>query len=77
MLIAAPAYWQTCVSSAKIEKSLSFDENNTDAIYFLGRCYQQKSDVEKAKSYYNKIVDNYPDSKRVSEAKRRLRELGE
>ena len=60
-----------------LEKSLSFDENNTDAIYFLGRCYQQKSDVEKAKSYYNKIVDNYPDSKRVSEAKRRLRELGE
>lgn len=55
-----------------LEKSLSFDENNTDAIYFLGRCYQQKSDVEKAKSYYNKIVDNYPDSKRVSEAKRRL-----
>ena len=46
-----------------LEKSLSFDENNTDAIYFLGRCYQQKSDVEKAKSYYNKIVDNYPDSK--------------
>ncbi len=25
-----------------LEKSLSFDENNTDAIYFLGRCYQQK-----------------------------------
>lgn len=60
-----------------LEKSLKFDSSNTDAIYFLGRCYQQKSDVEKAKTYYNKIVDNYPDSKRVSEAKSRLRELGQ
>lgn len=60
-----------------LETALEYDETNTDAIYFLGRCYQQKSDPEKAKSYYNDIIENYPDSKRVSEANRRLRELGE
>lgn len=60
-----------------LQKSLSFDKENTDAIYFLGRCYQQKSDAEKAKSYYNQIVEDFPNSKRVSEANRRLRELGE
>lgn len=60
-----------------LEKSLSYDETNTDALYFLGRCYQQQSDAEKAKEYYNQIIENYPDSARVSEANRRLRELGE
>lgn len=60
-----------------LEKSLSYDEANTDAIYFLGRCYQQQSEADKAKEYYNQIIEDYPDSPRVSEAKRRMRELGE
>ncbi|MCH5267151.1 MAG: tetratricopeptide repeat protein [Lachnospiraceae bacterium] len=60
-----------------LNKSLSFDKDNTDAIYFLGRCYQQTSDAEKAKTYYNQIIEDYPDSARVAEANRRLRELGQ
>lgn len=60
-----------------LQKSLDFDEDNTDSLYFMGRCYQQKSDAEKAKEYYKKIVDEYPQSTRVGEANRRLRELGE
>lgn len=60
-----------------LKRALKFDANNTDAMYFLGRCYQQKSDVEEAKKYYNQIVNDYPDSTRVGEAQSRLRELGE
>ena len=60
-----------------LEKALSYNEENTDAMYFLGRCYQQQSDAEQAKKYYNQIINDYPTSKRVSEAKSRLRELGE
>lgn len=60
-----------------LKKSLSFDKKNTDSIYFLGRCYQQKSDTEKAKEYYNQIVNDYPESARVTEARSRLREMGE
>lgn len=60
-----------------LEQALEYNKDNTDAMYFLGRCYQQQSDAEKAKEYYNKIVNEYPDSHRVSEANRRLRELGE
>ena len=60
-----------------LESALEYNEDNTDALYFLGRCYQQMSDSEKAKEYYNTIINNYPDSKRVSEAQKRLRELGE
>lgn len=60
-----------------LKKALKFNSDNTDAMYFLGRCYQQKSDTETAKEYYNQIVNDYPDSARVTEAKSRLREMGE
>lgn len=60
-----------------LEKSLQFDAKNTDAIYFIGRCYQQKSDTDKAKKYYNQIVNDFPDSARLTEARSRLREMGE
>ena len=56
---------------------MTYDKANTDAIYFLGRCYQQQSDAEKAKEYYNQIIEDYPDSARLNEGKRRMRELGE
>lgn len=60
-----------------LKKSLKFDADNTDSMYFMGRCYQQKSDTEKAKEYYNQIVNDYPDSARTGEARSRLREMGE
>ena len=60
-----------------LERSLEYNPDNTDAMYFLGRCYPQKSDSEKAKEYYNTILNDYPTSPRVSEAQKRLRELGE
>ena len=60
-----------------LTQALEYDDTNVDAMYFLGRCYQQKSDEDKAKEYYNKIINDYSTSARVGEAKRRLRELGE
>ena len=59
-----------------LEKALTYNRDNTDAMYFLGRCYQQQSEMEKAQEYYNQIINNYPDSPRVTEAQTRLRELG-
>lgn len=60
-----------------LELSLEYNPDNTDAMYFLGRSYQQLSKPKKAKEYYEKIINDYPDSDRVSEASSRLRELGE
>ncbi len=58
-----------------LKKATTLDKDNVKAIYFLGRCYHRMNDAEKAKKYYNKIVNDYPDSDRVAEAKSRLREL--
>lgn len=58
-----------------LKEALTFEETNTDAMYFLGRCYHMKGDAKKAAEYYNKIIEDYPTSKRVAEAKRRLATL--
>lgn len=58
-----------------LKKATTLDKDNTKAIYFLGRCYHRMGDTKKAKKYYNMIVNDYPDSDRVAEAKSRLREL--
>ncbi|MEE3393294.1 MAG: tetratricopeptide repeat protein [Lachnospiraceae bacterium] len=59
-----------------LKKALKFDPDNTNAIYFLGRCYQQQNKFDQAKEYYKQIVNDYPDSTKYSEAKSRLREMG-
>lgn len=59
-----------------LTKSLEYNPDNTDAMYFLGRTYQQTSKPKKAKECYEKIINEYPDSARVIEASSRLRELG-
>lgn len=56
-----------------LQSVLDIDAENVDAMYFLGRTYQQIGDNEKAKEYYNKIIENYPDSSRAAEAKGRVR----
>ncbi len=58
-----------------LNKALKMDKDNVKAVYFLGRCYHRMGDAEKAREYYNTIVNDYPDSDRAGEAKSRLREL--
>lgn len=58
------------------KKALKLDPDNTKAIYFMGRSYHRLGDKEKAREYYNKIINDYPDSDRVYDSTRRLQELG-
>lgn len=58
------------------EKAIGANKDNVDAMYFMGRAYENKGDKEKAAEYYNMIVENYPDSERTNKAKQMLRNLG-
>ncbi len=58
-----------------LEQALSMDSSNVKAIYFLGRSYHRLKEYDKAREYYSMIVNDYPDSDRVSDATRRLREI--
>lgn len=52
-----------------------YDSKNVDAIYFIGRTYHQLANYEKAKEYYNIIVNDFADSSRSSDATSKLAEL--
>lgn len=47
-----------------------------DATYFLGRISEAENDMDRAKEYYNTILEKYPNSNRAKSAKTRLNEIG-
>lgn len=55
-----------------LQTAFELDPENVSAIYFLGRTYHQLGDTDKAKLYYEKVIDEFPDSTRATEAKARL-----
>lgn len=59
-----------------LKEAVKYDETNVKAIYFLGRGYQKQQKYEKAKEYFDTIVNDYPDSDRVALAKSKLAEMG-
>lgn len=62
---------------ATLEKVLNLDAANVDAMYFIGRSYHRLGNDKRAADFYNKILNEYADSKRASEAKARLAELNQ
>jgi len=58
------------------ETSLKMNPANVDAIYFTGRCYDRMADKEKAKEWYNKVINEFGNTQRAVEARRRLNALG-
>lgn len=74
---------RTAYNSGKYDEALTYlteavnlNKDNYDAIYFIGRLYHKQGDKDKAEKYYRQIIDDYPDSPRASEARKRLSELG-
>ncbi len=60
-----------------LEDAVAMDESNVNAIYFIGRAYHRLGESEKAGEYYNRVVRDFPDTKRANEAKSRLAELNQ
>lgn len=58
------------------ETSLKMNPANVDSIYFTGRSYDRLGDKTKAAEWYNKVINEYGDTQRAVEARRRLRALG-
>lgn len=59
-----------------LKQVVSVDEDNQDALYFLGRVYHQRGKKKKAKEYYNKVIEVDATTSRAAEAKSRLTQLG-
>lgn len=57
-------------------KAVYYDAASTDALYFLARSYQKNGDKEKAVENYQKLLELFPESNRVRDARQYLSELG-
>lgn len=58
-----------------LKTAVDFDSKNVDALYFLGRTYDQLANTKKAKACYNKVIKEFPNTSRASEATQRLNAL--
>jgi tetratricopeptide (TPR) repeat protein len=61
----------------ELEKAMTFDPTDVNAIYFTARAYHRLEDLENAAVYYNIVVKDYPDSSRISDAKDFLEQVQE
>lgn len=60
----------------KLESSVKMNPLNVDSIYFIGRAYDRKGEKEKAREWYEKAVNDFPNTGRAGEAKQKLNRLG-
>ncbi len=58
-----------------LSKAYKYDENNVDALYYLGRTYQHMNNYEEAKKYLNMVIEKFPDSRRVPQAEEHIKEM--
>lgn len=51
-----------------LSKVVEMDENyeNGNALYYLAQAYRKNNDMEKAKTYYQKVVELYPNTERAA-----------
>lgn len=64
----------------QLEKCLMFASDEDfidDAMYYLGKILENKGDITKAKSYYEKIVNQYSSSNQYKNAQNSLNQLSE
>ena len=54
------------------------DENYHDgyALYYLAQSYRKNNDIDNARTYYQKVVELYPNTERSSRAQKYLDEFG-
>lgn len=55
--------------------SYYYDPNNINAIYFIARSYHRLEDYDSARTYYEIIVNDFPDSRRYQDALTHLNSL--
>lgn len=57
------------------DKALQMDQDNVDAIYFMGRSLQRLGNNDSAKLWYSRLVEDYAGTPRAEEAAERLAEI--
>lgn len=59
-----------------LKDSYTLNKENSNALYFMARCYHRLEKTKKAIAAYKKVIKKFPGSSRATEATRKLAELG-
>ena len=55
-----------------LEKCYSLDDTQGDALYFLARSCHGRGDIENARIYYQKVIEEYPNTRKATDSARFL-----
>ncbi|MCD8096934.1 MAG: tetratricopeptide repeat protein [Lachnospiraceae bacterium] len=58
-----------------LSKCYELDATQGDALYFLARSYHKSGDTENAKVYYQKVVDEFPNTQKAADSQNFLNSL--
>ena len=53
---------------ADLGKCYELDNTQGDALYFLARSYHKSGDIENAKIYYQKVIEEFPNTRKATDA---------
>ena len=59
----------------ELKQAVSYDKDNADALYYLARTYQRMAKNDKAKETFEKVMTDFPDSRRCRQAEEHMQEL--
>lgn len=62
-------------ASGSLENALKFANGESfvdDSLYYLGKIAQSKGDIEKAKQYYERVINEYPNSNQIKNVRNSL-----
>lgn len=58
-----------------LRRAYEYDNTNVDALFYLGNCYREIGDTDRAKEIYAQVMDEFPDTDRASRAETYLAEI--
>lgn len=58
-----------------LKRAFTYDNTNADALFYLGNCYRENGDDDKAKEIYAQVMDDFAGTDRASKAETYLAEI--
>lgn len=65
--------YETAISN--LSKAYQYDNTNVNTVYYLANSYYANGDIDKAKTTYDAVITNFPDTQSASAAQTKLAEI--
>ena len=65
--------YETAIKS--FGKAYQYDNTNVNTLYYLGNSYYESGDNDNAKTIYDEVITNFPDTQSAAAAQTKLAEI--